>query len=312
MKVSAHVLATMLDEVEEGVYHTDLDRSILHWNASAGRITGHSAATVVSSRCQDRIVRHVDGHGKELCSTARCPLLVALRTGKPHEAALYLHHHEGHLVPVRVRSRPFCNQDGALVGLTLLFRERTSGRHPREEATEDWKRAALTDTLTGLANRRAFRRAWSRAHRTLVARATGFGILMVDVDHFKRVNDVHGHVVGDRVLKMVARTLAGSVRDGDTVVRWGGEEFLLLVTKADLPALSDLAERVRKLVEKAWVPLVGGEHLSVTVSVGGALVRASEGPREVVERADAMLFACKTAGRNCSRIERDGETPDAG
>jgi diguanylate cyclase (GGDEF)-like protein len=131
---------------------------------------------------------------------------------------------------------------------------------------------------------------------------------MVDVDHFKRVNDQHGHVVGDRVLKMVARTLTASVRDGDTVVRWGGEEFLLLVTKADLSVLADLAERVRKLVEKAWVPLSGGEHLSVTVSVGGALVGPTEGSHEVVERADAMLFACKAAGRNCSRVEKDGQS----
>ena len=179
-----------------------------------------------------------------------------------------------------------------------MFQERQPAKTP--EVVQEWKKAAFTDTLTGLGNRRAFQRAWARAHRGLVAKGTLFGVLMIDVDHFKRVNDAHGHGVGDRVLKMVARTLCGSVREKDAVVRWGGEEFLLLVPHTDLASLADLAERVRKLVEKAWVPLATGDHLSVTVSVGGALVRPEDGPSILVARADARLFECKAGGRNRS------------
>ena len=288
----------MLDLVQEGVYHTDLQRRIVHWNAGAHRITGHTSESVTSIRCQDRVVRHVDGHGRELCSTSRCPLLVPLRTGESYVADLFLHHQEGHLVPVSVRSLPFRDTEGQMTGLTLLFQERQPAKTP--EVVQEWKKAAFTDTLTGLGNRRAFQRAWARAHRGLVAKGTLFGVLMIDVDHFKRVNDAHGHGVGDRVLKMVARTLCGSVREKDAVVRWGGEEFLLLVPHTDLASLADLAERVRKLVEKAWVPLATGDHLSVTVSVGGALVRPEDGPSILVARADVRLFECKAGGRNRS------------
>lgn len=287
----------MLDAVQEGVYHTDLDRRIVHWNAAARRITGHAPEAVAAIRCQDRVVRHVDGNGRELCSTSRCPLLVSLQTHAAHQADLFLHHQEGHLVPVSVRTLPFHDDAGVMTGLTLVFQERSA---PKVPVVEEWKKAALTDALTGLGNRRAFRQAWARAHRALVSKGALFGILMVDVDHFKKVNDTHGHGAGDRVLKMVARTLAASVREKDFVVRWGGEEFLLLVPNTDLASLNDLAERVRKLVERAWVPLPEGDHLSVRVSVGGALVRTTDGPNDLVARADARLFECKAAGRNRS------------
>jgi len=287
----------MLDAVQEGVYHTDLERRILHWNLAARRITGHSSEAVTSIRCQDRIVRHVDGHGRELCSSSRCPLLVSLQTQGPHQADLFLHHQEGHLVPVSVRTQPFHNDEGILAGLTLVFQERMVAKTPE---AEEWKKAALTDALTGLGNRRAFRQAWARAHRALVSKGAVFGVLMIDVDRFKAVNDTHGHGVGDRVLKMVSRTLVSSVREKDLVVRWGGEEFLLLVSSTDLSSLNDLAERVRKLVERAWVPLPDGKHLSVTVSVGGALVQSCDTPSTLVARADARLFDCKAGGRNRS------------
>lgn len=124
-------------------------------------------------------------------------------------------------------------------------------------------------------------------------------MLLVDIDRFKAVNDTWGHGVGDKVLKMVARTLVGCVRVGDAVVRWGGEEFLVLVPEADAPLLADLAERMRQLVERSWV-VVPDDHLSVTVSVGGALVRPGDRPLELVARADQRLFECKNTGRNRS------------
>lgn len=299
MKVSAQVLSSMLDVVREGVYHTDLHRRIVHWNASAQRITGHSAESVTNILCQQRVVRHVDAQGHVLCSTARCPLLVPLQTGKSHQADLFLHHQEGHLVPVSVRTHPYRDEEGTLVGLTLLFQERTPVK--LQGATE-WRRAARTDVLTGVGNRRGFQQAWNRSHRALTAKGIVFGLLMVDVDHFKRVNDTYGHQVGDRVLKMVARTLVASVRDRDAVVRWGGEEFLLLIPQTEEKTLADLAERVRKLLTRGWVLLADGSHLSVTASIGGALVRPSDRPEDLIARADARLLACKAAGRNRSIV----------
>lgn len=303
MLVSPLVLATMLDAVGEGVYHADLDRRIVHWNAGARLITGYDSEAVVGCRCQDRVLRHVDHQGVELCDTPACPLLVPLRTGRIHQAELYLHHREGHLVPVSVRSLPHRDPAGQLTGVTQTFTPRAEGSSPRQEVLE-WRKAALTDSLTGLGNRRTFRLAWARAHRALVSKGVSFGLLMVDIDHFKRVNDTHGHALGDRVLRMVARTLAGCVRQNDTVVRWGGEEFLILVPRANEGALADLAERVRQLVERSWVSLADGGHLAVTVSVGGSLVQPEDRPADLVARADERLYRCKAAGRNRS-LTRD-------
>lgn len=293
MSVSPQVLATMLDAVAEGVYHTDVERRILHWNSASHGLTGFDPPSVLGVRCQDRVLRHVDHQGHELCDTARCPLVVPLGSTGRHHADMYLHHREGHLVPVSVRSFAHRDEAGLVTGVTQVFSPRsTSAKGP-----QDWKRAALTDALTGLGNRRAFQQAWARAHRGLTTKGAVFGLLMVDVDHFKRVNDNHGHGVGDKVLRMVAKTLAGCVRQHDTVVRWGGEEFLVLVRQADAPSLAALAERMRHLVAQGWVT-VGGEHLGVTVSVGGALARLDDRADDVVGRADARLFSAKEAGRN--------------
>jgi len=288
----------MLDAVGEGVCHTDLDRRIVYWNASAFRLTGYEASAVLGCRCQDRILRHVNAQGTELCLTSECPLLVPLRTGKPHKADLFVHHLEGHLVPVTVRTEPY-HEDGRLSGMTQFFHPSSSPSQPKEGAA-DWKRAALTDALTGLGNRREFRMAWGRAHRALVTRGTTFGILLVDLDHFKSVNDTHGHGVGDRVLKMVARTLGAGVRPLDSVIRWGGEEFLILVPRTSAEALADLAERMRRLIEKGWIVLPDASHLRITASVGGSLVRSEDRAEDVVARADARLFECKDGGRNRS------------
>jgi diguanylate cyclase (GGDEF)-like protein len=292
MSVSHQVLTTMLDAVAEGVYHTDVDRRILHWNSASHGLTGFEPGAVVGLRCQDRVLRHVDHQGLELCDTARCPLVVPLGSTGRHHAEMYLHHREGHLVPVSVRSFAHRDETGAVTGVTQLFAPRSPTKGP-----QDWKRAALTDALTGLGNRRAFRQAWARAHRGLTTKGTAFGLLMVDVDHFKRVNDNHGHGVGDKVLKMVAKTIAGCVRQNDAAVRWGGEEFLVLVRQADALSLGALAERMRQLVAQGWVA-VGTEHLGVTVSVGGALARVDDRADDVVGRADARLFSAKQAGRN--------------
>lgn len=161
------------------------------------------------------------------------------------------------------------------------------------------KRLAATDPLTGLSNRRQFfelavselDRA-RRYERPLCA-------VMVDIDHFKRVNDQHGHAVGDRVLQEVARRLRDTVRKSDTVARYGGEEFALLMPETDAPAALTAAERVRAAV--ATTPISVGEPppLEITISAGVAAIRPDDRMIEaLLERADIALYAAKNAGRN--------------
>lgn len=126
-------------------------------------------------------------------------------------------------------------------------------------------------------------------------------MLLIDIDHFKGVNDKYGHAVGDSVLRMVGRTLQGGVRGGDLAGRWGGEEFLVIVGNATHEVIATVAERVRALV--AASSLTEPEALSVTISVGAAVARAGESAAEVVHRADVCLYQAKREGRNTVRVD---------
>lgn len=146
------------------------------------------------------------------------------------------------------------------------------------------------DPLTGVANRRGLMLTLDAVHRRSLHNGTRYGLLMVDVDHFKRLNDSQGHAAGDVALRGMAQLLATTVRTRDTVCRYGGEEFCVVLPGCDLAGASGLAERLRTAV---------AAHGTLTVSVGVALVDpAGEGPEAAIVRADGALYAAKNAGRN--------------
>lgn len=153
-----------------------------------------------------------------------------------------------------------------------------------------------TDTLTGLPNRRALERRLAALAVEGRRQGTSLAVALVDVDHFKNVNDGHGHAVGDRVLIEVARRLGSTVRPGQLIGRWGGEEFLAVAPGLSGEAAHRFAERLRTIV--GWEPVpVTGDELRVTVSVGVAAALPTEELR-LVEQADAALYAAKQAGRD--------------
>jgi diguanylate cyclase (GGDEF)-like protein len=121
---------------------------------------------------------------------------------------------------------------------------------------------------------------------------------MIDIDHFKDVNDTYGHASGDRVLRMVGWTLANAVRRNDAAARWGGEEFLVVCPRIGEAALAEVAERVRALVERSWLRIEDGRHISVTVSIGAAMARSGDDLTSLAARADEQLYKSKAAGRN--------------
>ena len=124
-----------------------------------------------------------------------------------------------------------------------------------------------------------------------------FGILFIDIDGFKSVNDTYGHEVGDQALKMVGQTLDKSSRYFDAVGRWGGDEFLAVTANIHNGRLREIAERFRMLVEKSV--LGGSLSLSVTVSIGGVLAREDDTVESLVRRTDEKLYQAKQSGRNC-------------
>jgi len=152
-------------------------------------------------------------------------------------------------------------------------------------------RLSQVDPLTGALNRRGLELAFPDQH------AGPTTVVLVDVDHFKLVNDQHGHAVGDEVLRRVAHLLSSAVRGGDAVVRLGGEEFLLVLPGIELSRARRIAERARAAVEAS--PLViGDETVAVTASFGVAEQRAEETRDAVIGRADRAMYEAKKTGRN--------------
>jgi diguanylate cyclase (GGDEF)-like protein len=167
----------------------------------------------------------------------------------------------------------------------------------RVKVLQDQLRAmSRTDPLTGLANRRRLQDHLLAVCSAAERHGQSVGVLMVDVDHFKAVNDTLGHDSGDVVLRAVASRLADACRLEDVAGRWGGEEFLVVAPLTDHVGVAELGERVRKFVADGPVTIDGGSPVEVTVSVGGA---AGSGDADALLRvADASLYEAKRTGRN--------------
>ena len=159
---------------------------------------------------------------------------------------------------------------------------------------------SLKDPLTGLANRRHFRDVLHREIDVVARSGEPALLLMLDIDHFKKINDAHGHPVGDQVLQAVANCLANCVRPMDTVARYGGEEFAVILPACQMNYGRIVADRIRESIEGLCVRLADDNGLQVTVSVGGAF--APEWIRSTTvawtDRADQQLYRAKAEGRN--------------
>ena len=287
--------ADILDQMYDGVYLVDADRAIRLWNKGAERISGYGAEEVLGTRCSDNLLMHVNDGGDLLCLTG-CPLAATIADGDPREVEVYLHHKSGHRVPVHVRTAPLRDSKGRVIGAIEVFSD-NSARSAMREEFERVKKLALFDPLTDIGNRRFVEMALTARHDEQERYGWPFGVLLVDIDHFKSFNDRFGHDIGDRVLRMVAQSLAANVRSFDVVGRWGGEEFVVVLEKVDLEELDRRADVLRHLVGTSSL-IVDDEPLSVTVSIGGAIARTGEDPSETLKRADGFLYQSKEAGRD--------------
>lgn len=162
------------------------------------------------------------------------------------------------------------------------------------------RREAITDGLTGLANRKAFDEQISRIVREADKDSKIFSLLMIDIDHFKAFNDTYGHQIGDQVLRLVSMTLINEVKGQDMAARYGGEEFAIILPGTNVNAAEAVAENLRKAVEKKEViNRSTGENLGqITISLGVAQFYGNEKVEDLIGRADVALYASKNKGRN--------------
>jgi diguanylate cyclase (GGDEF)-like protein/PAS domain S-box-containing protein len=286
----------ILDNIDVGVYFVDRDRKIVYWNKGAERITGYGASEVLDRRCADNILVHVDDEGNALC-VSMCPLACTLADGSDRRNQVYLHHKKGHRVPVTVAIAPIRNSVGEIIGAVETFRDNSAERVDKI-VLQELRKAASLDPLTELLNRRFIETKIQASIEELKRHGIAFGIIFCDIDHFKDINDSYGHTAGDVILQMVARTLLENIRAHDMAARWGGEEFLLVITHVTGKSLIKIGNKLRTLVKNSFVER-DGRIISVSVTMGATMAGPEDTIESLMERADGLMYNGKMSGRNC-------------
>lgn len=291
---------TLIPHLYVGVYVVDRNRTIIYWNEGSERITGYKQEEVVNRHCFDNILQHVDYNGKQLCFGG-CPLHHTIQTGEINESHVFLRHKEGYRIPVSVKAIPIYDKDNQITGAIEVF---TDERFQREVFNENerLKNELMKDPLTEIANRRYFEFQLKHIYEEAIVFQKPFGLLMFDIDHFKSVNDTHGHQIGDEILKVVAKTLTSNIGEADVISRWGGEEFIGIIKVNNLEELKEIAEKLRILVSKSTYKKSNEEILNVTISIGGTIFSQDDKIDDLIKRSDDYLYQSKKNGRNQSTI----------
>ena len=291
----------LFDQIYDGMYIVDRDRKICHWNHAAEKITGYTQEEVLGRQCSDSLLMHLSTRGQRLCKTGGCPLEVVSENKSAFETDIFFRHKQGQRVPVTTRTFPVFHRDGELCCVCQVFRD-NSAIIREKRRIEELRKASMLDELTKVGNRRCAEDKLLTALEECRRYHRMFGVLFVDIDGFKKVNDQHGHKVGDQVLTMVARTMKRSIRSFDSVCRWGGEEFVVLILNVDKEQLAAVAEKLRILVKNSGFTVETGS-INVTVSVGGTISREGDKKEDLIQRADQLMYKCKKAGKDRTMVE---------
>ncbi len=273
-----------------GIYIADADGNVVYANDRWQQIYDLDGLEAMDAHWADSVHPEDRAHALDLWRAA-------VRSGGAYEATRRLQRRDGREAWIASRGAPMHDENGAVMGYVGTDDDVTD----RVRATRELERLSQTDGLTGLANRRRINERISErvdAARDAAA-ATAPGVIMLDVDHFKEVNDVYGHVAGDAVLAEVAQRITAALAPGEEAGRWGGEEFVVLVPAAtDVWALSATADRIRDSISASPVNAAGAP-LTIHASAGVAIANdAVESGSVLVDRADRALYAAKRRGRD--------------
>jgi diguanylate cyclase (GGDEF)-like protein/PAS domain S-box-containing protein len=299
MRLEKDSYERIIENLHDGLYFVDRDRVITYWNKAAEKISGYTANEVVGKSCSDNILTHVDSEGNSLC-TGMCPLAATIADGKYREVEIYMHHKDGHRIPVSARVSSLTDRDGDIIGGIELFAD-ISNQAVNELRIKELEKLALLDNLTQIANRNYIEREIQTRLEEKKRYNMPFGILFIDIDHFKKFNDIYGHDVGDDVLKFVTNTFVANSRPFDIFGRWGGEEFIGIMRSLNDKDLEILGNRLLSLIENSYI-IHEKEKLCVTISIGATLVNENDTIDSLIKRADVLMYKSKAAGRNCLTI----------
>lgn len=283
------IFRSITSTAQDAIVMVDDSGNVTYWNIAADKILGYSADEAMGKKLHDLIMPEKyrgqyeagfslftkSGNGGSGMHVGRTTELIAVRK-------------DGSEVPVEV-SLSAANLKGRWHGIGIL-RDITE----RKKTERLLKELATTDSLTLLANRRKFEEALAAEAERAKRYDTALSVMLIDIDHFKEVNDTFGHQAGDEVLIKFAGVITGVIRATDMAARWGGEEFALLAPQTGEADAYRLAEKVRQAVEQ--YPFLEGKQ--VTCSIGVSTLLLDEPIDAFIERADKALYAAKNQGRN--------------
>ncbi len=285
----------IIDRVHEGIYFLDKVQRVTFWNPAAEQITGYKSSEILGKFCSANVLTHVDEKGNILC-LSDCPAKLTLRDGVARTCEVYVHHKEGYRLPISLTCLPRRNPSGEIIGTAQIFYS-LSPRLLMPHKAQELDQMILLDPLTGLGNKQYLEMLVHSRLDELNRYHFSFGVIFVDIDHLKAVNERYGLEVGDKVLKMVSQTLANNVRFFEVVGRWGGEELLSVIINVDEQKLALVANKLRVLIANSNV-LVEPDLISVTVSIGATLALRYDSVESLVQRAEQLMLQSKWLGRN--------------
>ena len=268
----------------------DKDRRITYWNNGAEEIAGYSSDDLMGRWCGDDFLDHIDFDGELLCGT-KCPLKATIEDGQERIADVLLTHKSGKRVPVKIKAKPIRNQAGEIIGALESFKDFSPEQKMLQQINE-LQLAANIDALTGIANRRYMEQHLELMDFQFRNNGLPYGVIFIDVNNLKMVNDTYGHEGGDELIVLVADTLKASFRVEDQVCRWGGDEFLAVLNNVTEDTLKKLRDKTKNKLNSLRMEIDGNEVL-VSTAAGSALSLSDEVPMEVVTRADEAMYADK-------------------
>ncbi|MGA9671293.1 MAG: sensor domain-containing diguanylate cyclase [Terracidiphilus sp.] len=286
----------LLDQMSDGVYVADLEGRILYSNEAAFRLTGYESREITGLCCQDQRQCPISHIGHALCRES-CTLSDCMKDGVTRELRALVRNKQGRRLPVAVTIQAIRAADGSIIGAVEIFRDDSASNEARRKL-EEMERMAYLDPLTQVANRRFLEVSMDTGLNEFKITKAPFGVLMIDLDRLKTINDTFGHNCGDFALKLVAKTLVGTLRPTDIAGRWGGDEFLAIVRNVSLEVLGELSKRLVSTVSEIPFANSEGQPILLSISAGGTLARSDDTIDTLIKRADDLLYESKTDGRD--------------
>lgn len=280
----------ILDQIETGLYFVDRNRHITYWNKGAEEIAGYSADELMGKWCGDGFLNHIDFDGEILCGS-KCPLKATIEDGQERTTDVLLQHKSGRRVPVKIKAKPIRNQTGEIIGALESFKDFSPEQKMRQQINE-LQLAANIDSMTGIANRRYMEQHLELMDFQFRNNGLPYGVIFIDVNNLKMVNDTYGHDAGDELIALVADTLKTSFRAEDQICRWGGDEFVAVLNNVNDETLKKLRDKTRIKLNSLQI-LLEGEAMQVSTAAGAAISMPEEVPMAVVTRADEAMYADK-------------------